>query len=193
MASGYFAEDSKSFGRFKYWLEGQQRLGDDSSRFTQSLIRPGIGYDLTDNTSLWLGYAWIMTRAPLTTNPFEENQIWQQLLWVKSMDYLTLRSRTRTEQRFFRNATVGYRIRQLAKFSVPLKSSKFSLVAFDECFWNLNRNDKGFRQNRAFVGLGYHFNSTITGEFGFMNQYIFRNRIPNFSANILFLSIIMNT
>lgn len=197
-AIGNFAKESKAYSRFKYWLEGQDRIGDISSRSSQEMLRSGLGYSLTANTSLWLGYGWIHTGAPFTSTPFAENRMWQQLLWTKSYEYLTLLSRTRLEQRFLaNNPKVAYRARQLAKITVPLKiSSNFSFVSYDELFWHTNnfvgRNSKGFDQNRVFIGLGYQLYPAVTAEIGYMNQFIRRVGVPNFCSDILAVNIIIN-
>lgn len=189
-AIGTFHTANKPFANLRYWLEGQERLGDDSSRSTQTLLRPGIGYALTKNLSVWVGYAWVRTGQPLTTRPFIENRIWQQLLWIKTMPYLTFISRTRTEQRFLENnPKTAYRIRQLLKTTIPMKNHpKFSWVSSDELFWHHNnfigRNSSGLDQNRFFTGLGYKMTDTATMEIGYMNQYIKRFGVPNFLANI---------
>jgi hypothetical protein len=190
-AVGTIPEKDKAPGPLRYWLEGQQRMGDDSSRLTQTLIRPGIGYALTSNTSLWIGYAWIHTGLPLTSSPFAEDRIWQQLLWVKTTQHLTFSSRTRLEQRFLENSpNTAYRARELIKLSIPWKpESKLSFVGSNELFWHKNnfvgRNTRGFDQNRLFVGFGYKINPALTTECGYMNQYIRRSGVPNFLANIV--------
>lgn len=69
---------------FKVWLEGQLRFGDQSTRLSQTLLRTGLGYELTEHSSLWLGYAWTQTAKPFTSNPFDENRLWQQFLWINS-------------------------------------------------------------------------------------------------------------
>jgi hypothetical protein len=197
-ATGNFNKESKAFSRFKYWLEGQDRIGDNSSRSSQEMLRPGLGYSLTENTSLWLGYGWIHTGAPFTTTPFAENRIWQQLLWTKSYNYWTFLSRTRLEQRFLgNNHKVAYRARQLAKIVVPLKiDSNFSFVSTDELFWHKNnfigRNSRGFDQNRFFIGFGYQLYPKVTIEIGYMNQYIRRVGVPNFCSNILAANLLIN-
>lgn len=194
--TGSFSKTGQPPSHFKYWLEGQQRFGDDSSRLTQTMLRPGLGYSVTKNLSLWLGYAWVYTGHPLTTRPFEEDRIWQQLLWVKKNQYLTLTSRTRTEQRFLENnPKTAYRIRELIKISIPWSfDSKFSVVSSNELFWHKNNfvgtNSSGFDQNRLFLGLGYKVNPIVTTEFGYMNQYIRRFGVPNFLANILSVNFI---
>ena len=174
----------------KYWLEGQERMGDDSTRYTQTLLRAGLGYAMTKNTSLWLGYAWIYTGLPLTMAPFEEDRFWQQLLWVKTTPYFILMSRTRAEQRFLENRPkTAYRLRELVKLSVLIQpSSTLSFVTSDEVFWHKNnfigRNSRGFDQNRFFVGLGFKPNNVFVAEIGYMNQTIRRFGVPNFLAHI---------
>ncbi|KTD24193.1 hypothetical protein Lmac_3066 [Legionella maceachernii] len=201
-AIGRFSHsDNTAFGRLRCWLEGQERIGDDSKRLTQTLLRPGLGYAVTPSLSLWLGYAWIHTNRPLTSSPFNENRIWQQLLWIKTTPHFTFTSRTRMEQRFFQNDPnnnkVAYRARQLMKIAIPLKyNSRLSAVGSDEVFWHKNnyigRNGRGFDQNRLFVGLGYKINSNATTEIGYMNQYIRRYGVPNFLSNIVSINFFLN-
>lgn len=196
--TGPFNKGSRDFNRFKYWLENQERIGDDSKHVSQTLLRSGIGYMLSDRASLWLGYAWIRTSFPLTTQPFNEDRIWQQLFWTKSINSWTFTSRTRTEQRFMaNNRKTAYRIRQFVKLAIPFKNHpKLYFVNFDELFWHKNnfigRNSKGFDQNRFFTGLGYQFNSETSVEIGYLNQYIRRFGVPNFLANALSINLFIN-
>ncbi|MFC3907497.1 DUF2490 domain-containing protein [Legionella dresdenensis] len=196
--SGPVNKESRSFQRFKYWLEGQERIGDDSSRSSQTMFRTGIGYMLTEKASLWVGYAWIKTGIPFTMHPFTEDRIWEQLLWNKKTPDWNFSSRTRMEQRFTtNNHKVAYRVRQLLKIAIPIKNHPdFRLVGSDEIFWHTNnfigRNGKGFDQNRLFAGIGYQFNPTISTEIGYMNQYIRRLGIPNFLNNILSINFFIN-
>ncbi|WP_242604564.1 DUF2490 domain-containing protein [Legionella fairfieldensis] len=199
--TGNFSKENTSWHAFKYWLEGQERIGDDSSRFSQTLLRTGLGYSITRNTSIWLGYAWIHTGIPFTRVPFKENRIWQQLLWIKSNPHFTFSSRTRTEQQFFleHRLKVAYRIRQLVKIMVPFQYyPHFSFVSHDEVFWHTNnfigKNGRGFDQNRFFIGIGYktHANAVFSTEMGYMNQYIRRFEVPNFLSNILSINFFLN-
>lgn len=45
-------------------MEGQARWSNDVSRLGQSIIRPGLGYKISAQTSVWLGYAWVKS-SPL--------------------------------------------------------------------------------------------------------------------------------
>lgn len=197
-AIGRFYSDDKVFSHLRYWLEGQQRLGGDTSRYSQILLRSGLGYALTENTSIWLGYAWVYTGPPNSSTPFEENRIWQQLLWVKNYPSVTLTNRFRTEQRFLENnPKTAYRFRELVKVFAPLKNNgKLALVSSDEVFFHINnfvgKDSRGFDQNRFFVGLGYKVSSFAITEIGYMNQYIRRFGVPNFAADILAVNVYLS-
>ena len=174
--------------KLKWWLEGQGRFGNDSSRFSQGIIRPGVGYALNEKTSVWLGYAWIPTSRPFAAqSPFNEHRIWQQLLWANTYSFGTITSRTRMEQRFFDiqgSTDVAHRFRQMFKLSVPMPmvSPNASFVVLDEIFVNLNDIDTGARagynQNRVFAGFAYKFNKVTTGEIGYLNQHFNRPGTP---------------
>jgi len=197
-ATGSLRVFSPELKNFKYWLEGQGRFGEDTSRFSQGMLRTGLGYALDGNTSLWLGYAFIPTEEPFTTMPFDEHRIWQQLLWNKIFSFGTITSRSRFEQRFAQTGDdVGWRFRQLLKISSPLPfAPDFSLVATDEYFANLNRTDwgadDGFDQNRLFTGIGYNFNKNVKTEIGYMNQYIRKNQAPDRISHILSVNLYLN-
>ena len=183
-ATGSFSSHPK----IKWWLEGQGRFGNDSSRFSQGIIRPGVGYALNEKTSIWLGYAWIPTSFPFAgQSPFNEHRVWQQLLWSNPYSFGTITSRTRMEQRTFDiqgSTDVAHRFRQFLKWTVPMPaiSPKVSFVLLDEIFINLNNIDTGartgFNQNRIFAGIAYKVNKVATAEIGYMNQYFNRPSSP---------------
>lgn len=194
-ATGSFAPLGDQWKNVRWWLEGQGRFGNDASRFSQGMIRPGIGYALNDHASVWLGYAWIPTEEPFTTNPFDEHRIWQQFLWTSPTSFGTFTSRSRLEERFASSGSdVGLRYRQLFKLSYPLNFvPNFSLVVSDEVFVNLKDANwgpiSGFDQNRAFGGIGYNFTKNIKTEVGYMNQFINRFSKPDRMDHILSLNL----
>jgi hypothetical protein len=153
---------------------------------------------LNDNTSVWIGAAWIETGFPLNQGQVAERRIWQQLLWVKKYAHLNLTSRLRFEQRFFsNNPVVGWRIRQLLKMVLPLSyKPKWSLIGSNEVFLHnsyLNgRHITGFDQNRFFLGTGYKINKAVTLEVGYLNQYISRYQNPNFLSNNIATNLVFN-
>ena len=179
---GSLSTGSNSGSRLRWWFDGHLRYLTDSGGFHQSIIRPGIGYKLNDQTSLWIGYGWI-NELPTNQQPiFDENRVWQQLIRTKSLGRLDYMSRTRFEQRFRNNSdNTGLRLRQFYKLSLPLDcENRWSWVVWDEMFFDLNETDWGqigsFSQNRVFTGIGYNLNGLNKPrlEVGYLNQLLRR-------------------
>lgn len=55
-------------GSWRLWTDIQVRFGDDASRFSQGVLRPGIGYALGRGWTVWSGYAYIRTNPPYSTS-----------------------------------------------------------------------------------------------------------------------------
>ncbi|MDP1558675.1 MAG: DUF2490 domain-containing protein [Nitrosomonas sp.] len=205
-AIGSLAPVNQNLKNFRFWLEGQGRFGNDASQFSQSLMRPGVGYAVNDKTTVWLGYAWAPTAQPFALkHPFNEHRIWQQVLWADNFSFGRVTSRSRLEQRFFDESAPGdsdvaHRFRQFFKLAVPMPfvSPKVSFIIQDEIFVNLTNTDRGifngFDQNRIFSGLAYRFNQIVTGEVGYMNQYYNRphSARPDQMVHILGVNLFLN-
>ncbi len=190
---------------FKYMLSSQGRFGNDTSRFTQGLIRPGIGYGVNEKTTIWIGYDWLPTSRPLALNsPFNEHRLWQQLLLKDTYSIGVVSSRTRLEQRFFDipgSTDVSHRYRQKLRLSVPAPfvSPSFSFVFWNEIYVNLQNAtgagvQRGFNQNWAFAGIGYSLSKTTAMEIGYLNQFINRPQSPRSDQinHILLINILLN-
>jgi hypothetical protein len=177
-ATGSLGGLNPAWKQWKFWLEGQGRFGNDTTTASQGMLRPGLGYALTDKASLWLGYGSIPTMEPFAAVDFNEQRIWQQFLWSETMSLGAFQSRTRFEERFINQGEAAYRFRQLFKISHPLAfAPNWSLVGWDEMFVHLSdtfRTAAGFDQNRLFGGLGYAFDKELKLEVGYMNQLIHR-------------------
>jgi len=195
-ANGSFGLLDPSLKNFRFWLEGQGRFGNDSTTLSQGILRPGLGYSLSDTASVWVGYAFIPTMEPFTSNDFNENRIWQQLLWTPQTPLGVVTSRTRLEERFTRAPDVAYRFRQLFRLSYPLSFAPgFMLVGWEELFLSINSTGtfkSGFDQNRVFVGVGYNIDENIRTEIGYMNQYINRDATINLINHVLSFSLLLN-
>ncbi len=197
---GFINPANPTLKKLRWWAEGQGRFGDNASHFSQSLIRPGLGYQLTDTTSIWVGYAWAPTTAPFAKKPFDEHRVWQQVLWRDKFSFGTVQARSRLEERTASELGngVGMRYRQLLKLSVPLSFAPgFSYVIQDEVFVALNTVDwiprRGIDNNRFFTGIAYAITKEITGEIGYMNHYIWRHHpTPNLMDHILSINVLAN-
>ncbi|NND96799.1 MAG: DUF2490 domain-containing protein [Pirellulaceae bacterium] len=182
-------------GRLKWWFDGHLRFVEDADGFNQSIIRPGIGWGLSENSALWAGYGWIRT-SPFTGDDFDEHRIWQQWTWSKACQPMKFAMRTRFEQRLVETGDdTGLRLRQFFRVQRSLPGCPpLTLVAWDEIFFGLNDTDwgqrSGFDQNRVFVGFGikrFHSSRWRT-EIGYMNQFINQDGPINRSNHILALN-----
>lgn len=167
-----------------WWFDAHYRLRDDTNGFNQAIIRPGLGIALSEQQALWVGYAWI-PNSPVSGSDFDEHRFWQQWTAAQSYDDLPwgdLRQlhRSRFEQRWVETGNdVGLRWRQMLREQLILTDSpQWSLIAWDELFFNLNDTDwgakAGFDQNRAFLGVGYKRcpKAPIRTEVGYLNQFV---------------------
>jgi len=185
----------KSLGdesRLRWWFDAHYRLLDDTNGFNQSIVRPGLGYKLTENQTVWAGYGWINT-SPIVGDDFDEHRIWQQWTATPSAGWWKFLHRSRFEQRLVETGDdVGLRWRQLVRGQRILSQCpEWSLVLWDEAFFNLNDTDwgaqSGFDQNRAFIGFGYKrcSKSKVRTEIGYLNQFIDRETGPDGLNHIL--------
>jgi len=185
-------------GSWRLWTDGQLRFGDDFGRFSQGLVRPGVGYALNDSWSLWAGYAYVRTDQPYARNPTNEQRIWEQVSWQRTFGRADLSSRTRLEQRFSSAGSgTGVRLREMGKLIHPLGQNSIWLIAmYDEIFVNLNTPGfgpkSGADRNRAFVGPGIHLGRPLRLELGYLNQYTFNNNGPDRVDHILSVSAFWN-
>ena len=192
---------------FRWWMEGQGRFGNDGTRFSQAIVRPGLGYQVNRTTQVWLGYAWAPTTAPFASTSFDEQRMWQQVSWADRFKIgpfnPTFALRTRFEERWAEawkspSGDTGYRFRQLARVLIPLpQAPNFGLVLADEIFVHMNAADwgprSGFDQNRAFAGGAYTFNKFARAEIGYMNQTLNRmNNSHNLMDHILSTNLFLN-
>lgn len=197
-ATGSFGVMNRDWRRLQFWLEGHGRFGQDMTTVSQGLLRPGLGYALSEKLSLWGGYAFIVTDQPFAAREFDEHRLWQQVLWTDTTPVGTVTLRSRFEQRFaVTGADAALRFRQLVKWSWPIPfAGGFSLVAANEVFVNVSNADwgprQGLDQNRAFAGLGYAFDQHVKAEIGYMNQYIDRPIDPDRMSHILGINLLLN-
>jgi hypothetical protein len=174
--------------------EAQFRLDDELKLSRQNLFRVGAVYHINSKVNLAVGYGFITTYNPTFDDYFNENRIWQQLIynhnWKENKNLMN--HRFRLEQRFVdrlgienENTDVvatNYqnRFRYLNRNLIYLMNFKNSNNALygviqSEVFLNIGKNkinSKLFDQNRLLIGLGIQFKEQTRIELGYMNQYI---------------------
>ncbi|MDX1507860.1 MAG: DUF2490 domain-containing protein [Woeseiaceae bacterium] len=171
--------------RWQYAFDAQARYFDIGSGINQWLARPAIGYKLTDNVNAWVGYARLRARNAAGQTA-DENRYWQQVDWRAGQwrdGQVTMR--VRLEQRDVEvGDDVGVVLRFMARYVRPLTGgSNRSLVVGIEPFVDLRDTDwggdSGLGQNRIYVGLSQPVSDRLTLEYGYMNQYIWRDGREN--------------
>ena len=160
------------------WLEAQQRLTNDASRLGQLLVRPAIGYRLDPTTTLFAGYAYVMS-DPVGPARSNEHRLFQQLSFRIAGDGKgpTLTSRTRLEQRLLeKQPGTGWRLRQQLRLTAPL-SGQVRAVVWSEPFIGFNATAfqrEGLGLWRNFAGVAVPLGKRLTLEPGYLNQYVVR-------------------
>jgi hypothetical protein len=177
---------------FLAYMEVQPRFADldEDGHIDQLLLRPAVGYQLTENLSIWQGYAWVGTYNQRHTPPqspfFEESRIYQQILYSRKFDSFKITSRTRLEERWIEHVDgTAVRFRTMLRGQYPLPMApEWALVAADEIFVHLNTvgargPQAGFDQNRVFVGVNRTFSKYFNMDVGYQNQLLNSRTIPN--------------
>jgi hypothetical protein len=157
--------------RWRAYFEIQPRIGSDFTTFERLIVRPAIGYRLTPKLSIWQGYGW----TPLFSPQFaDEHRPFQQLLYEDRIGRTSLVNRTRLEQRVIEGAgDVSVRARNFLRLAHPIsRDGRWTIVGYDEIFWNLNSTPNGpvsgYDQNRLFVGVSRHINPQFRVETGYL-------------------------
>ena len=153
-------------------------------------VRGMLGYRFNKHVSLGQGYTWVQSFQPQL---WTEHQPFQQVLLEGKLKRLKLSNRLRVEERFIQGLDgVGVRLREEVKLVYPLdKAEKWSLIAFDELFCNLNTMrtgsseytvvpHQGIDQNWLFIGLSRKLNRHMSATAGYMlrNNNVENSGIP---------------
>lgn len=161
-----------------YFVEVQPRFTDGASRLGQLLLRPAIGWKVSDAVTAYGGYAHVVNKVEGGRDRNEE-RLFAQLSWtLPKMGGGTLSSRTRLEHRSQSNGNdVGWRLREMIRYVHPLgKANAIRALVSTEAFVALNDTDwavrGGFDQLRTFIGLEVPLPGRSTIEAGYLNQTV---------------------
>ena len=172
----------------------QARFGFDSPIFNTGIVPLGLGRQLSQTVSFWLGYDFVPKKDVTTKKSLVEQEVWQQLLWkipTQSPTLLTSRSRL-GERRSTAGSGVSFRLRQ--KFTIKMNGSTRggSDVPHisNEIFFNLNHpewvSSKAVQQNRLFFGFDVQIGKDRVLEIGYLNQLEFREGVNRMNHIISF-------
>jgi len=141
----------------------------------QLLLRSGLGYNLSENNNILLGYGFILSENYISDTDdkkqVNEHRIYQQYISKQKFKYISLLHRYRFEQRFVEN-DFKLRFRYFLGVNIPLSQkavNKFYLSAYNEIF--LNTKSPIFDRNRLYGGFGFKINDSLRIEAGYMNQF----------------------
>lgn len=167
---------------FLAYIDMNPRFSDSISELHQTFLRPALGYRLTENLSIWQGYAWISNYQPSLV---QEHHVFQQLLYMRRVLNFHILSRTRLEERFIEHVDgIAMRFRTMLRGMYPLPPVPgLALVAWDEIFVNLNTVGQqgpaaGLDQNRLFIGVNRMFSPRFNMDIGYLNQLLDSSQIP---------------
>ena len=150
----------------------------------QRLLRGGVTYTPNNfNATFTLGAANVATgQFGDSDDTFDENRIYQEMLIpYRIFDWVYLRHRFRSEQRWVDNQDFRTRYRYAIFADVPmnrndLEPGAFYLSVYNELFIN-GEDDIGngrsvdtIDRNRLYGGIGYTLNNNMRLQFGYMEQ-----------------------
>lgn len=173
---GEFDDDpSTATGNLIGVLEFHYRLQNNVSEMKSVMIRPMMGYNLDDNSTLWAGYAYVEVK---TDDGYRrENRLFQMITYNSSKAKpIVFLGRTGIEERFFENQSpVNLRFRQMLGISLKLFKIKESQVKgyfTNETFMSYQSRQFGFDQNRVLLGIGVDTsigNTPVKFKAGYLN------------------------
>ena len=181
--------------RWRWYFDVQERNRNSGGDADQFVVRPAIGYSLTENSTVWAGYAYT-ANFNTTGGVLDENRIFEQYLWSRPAGRGNLSARTRMEQRYFENTEkVTWRLREQVRFVRPLERQPWlAPIVWEEILFHLNstsRAQHGLDQNRVFAGVGLNVSPKARIEVGYMNQFSHStglNRMNHILSTVVSLS-----
>lgn len=157
--------------------EVQYRNYNAAGDLEQLLLRTGLGYNITANSNILLGYGYILSENYIGDSDdkvsVNEHRIFQQFITKQKIGKVGLSHRYRFEQRFVED-DFRMRLRYFLGLNIPLQykedaKNPLYLSVYNEIF--LNTESSVFDRNRVYGGLGYKFSKNLRLELGYMNQF----------------------
>lgn len=183
--------------KFVYGLYIQDRT--NLSQHQDELVRfePMLGYKIIPQLTVWAGYNYVLnTRAGAPNG----KRYLQQLVWEVTPKEcpIIFHLRARLEE----STLVGsseyvytLRARPIVIFSKGF-GPYLSPILYDEVFYNCNKPSwlaqRGFEQNRAFIGVRIAVAKKVSVDVGYINQYIW-NPVIDRDNHIASLTLNVNT
>lgn len=173
----YFGNQSLN-NKWNWHNEIQYRNYNFAGDLDQLLLRTGIGYNITENNNILLGYGFINSQPYLSNSDekisINEHRIFQQFINRHNIGRVFLQHRFRMEERFL-PGEFQLRSRYFLALNIPInhesiKANTFYLSAYNEVF--INAQQSLFDRNRIYGALGFGISKNIRAEVGFMTQIL---------------------
>lgn len=151
-------------------LEQIARTSDRQGGIYTSEFGGLIGWRVADGVELGFGYRRVSgyngNSAP------DEDRLRQQIVVSRGR----FSGRFRLDERFSRGGTgVGFRIRPLIRYNLPLKPTRVALFVSHESFFLPNSTRwgqrAGYERMRNILGLSVPLGKAVTADVGYLNQY----------------------
>jgi hypothetical protein len=171
----YFGNQKLS-SKWNIQSDFQYRIKQIEEQKGQTIIRAGLGYNLSNNNhNVLLGLAYVNTQFDeeiVAKTAVEEKRVYQQYLYKQQIHDYFITHRVRLEERFFASE-FGLRSRYFISLQKSLNGkslNKKSIYAsfINETFIDLKKSN--FDRNRLYAGLGYAINDFVRVETGYMIQ-----------------------
>ena len=177
-------------GPWLYKVDAQARYYDFGNGLEEYLIRPGIGYALSDTTRAWLGYGRFVVESRSQGLMLDENRYWQQLDWRGDAGAGVLGLRLLAEQRDVNfSSDVRHVLRFMARYRRPIaRGPADNWFVATEAFFDLNTTDwggdTGLSQYRLAFGADGQLSEHLSLEAGVMLRYFWVEAFDD-RANVL--------
>jgi hypothetical protein len=154
-------------------IEVHPRFGENVSELNQLVVRPVLGYKLTDHLSIWQGYTWVGTYRPRFS---EEHHSIQQLIYRRQFPSFKLFSRFMLEERVIGQADgTAVRVRTMMRVDIPIpQAHEWAFVLSNETLVNVNsvRNgpQEGLDENRFVAAMNRQMTDQISMDAGYQMQ-----------------------
>lgn len=169
--------NQKINGKWNFHNEIQYRNYNFIGEINQLLIRTGVGYALSKQDNLLLGYAYVESHPynplPEKNISIKEHRLFQQYIHRNRINKMYLVNRIRFEERFFKN-DFKTRGRHFISLSNPIQKNEITRNTYYWSLYNeifINNRSNYFDRDRLFVGGGYAINNNLRVETGFMIQF----------------------
>ena len=187
LATGDYFDTGEANPRWRYAVDGQARYFSRNDGFAQYVLRPSIGYDLTDKVTGWLGYAVIHTDRD-NARDLTEQLAWPARRWGPNR--ITMRARL-IERWRNDGDDLAITLRLRAHYARRLENG-FDLVAYAEPWYDFRDTDWGtekrFSQMRLSAGVAFPARDWGRFEAGYLNQRNLSETGRDISNHLLYLS-----